>query len=134
LSNSEFAEKIGVAKSGLSHILSGRNKASLDYVVKIISAFPDLNIKWLLLGEQPMIISNSHSENIGLKSKSEKEDDSKLLDEDLIDYKSKQKNELTSQQMVLGEADKTNDGKSIEKIVFFFDDSSFKVYKSENSS
>lgn len=51
---SEFAEKLGIQASGLSHILSGRNNPSLDFVMKLKNAFPEYNLDWLLLGVGPM--------------------------------------------------------------------------------
>jgi len=48
ISPSELAEKISVQRSSISHILSGRNKPSLDFVVKLLEQYPDLNIYWLL--------------------------------------------------------------------------------------
>ena len=50
LSASVFADKMGVQRSGLSHLLSGRNKPSLDFVMKIIENFPDVDFYWLLHG------------------------------------------------------------------------------------
>ncbi|WP_410877656.1 helix-turn-helix domain-containing protein [Myroides sp. DW712] len=50
LSASAFADKIGVQRSSLSHILSGRNKASLDFILKINDTFPELNLEWLIKG------------------------------------------------------------------------------------
>lgn len=49
LSATLMARHLGVQPSGLSHILSGRNKPSFDLVVKILRAFPDVNPDWLLL-------------------------------------------------------------------------------------
>mgnify|MGYP002287895568 CR=1 FL=1 len=51
LSNAEFAEKIGISTSSLSHIFSGRNKPSLEVVMRIHKACPYININWLLYGE-----------------------------------------------------------------------------------
>lgn len=48
---SSFSEKIGVQRSSISHILSGRNKPSLEFVLKILSAFPDVELDWLLNGK-----------------------------------------------------------------------------------
>ena len=48
---SSFAEKIGVQRSSISHILSGRNKPSLEFVLKILSSFPDVELYWLLNGK-----------------------------------------------------------------------------------
>ena len=46
-----FADKVGVQRSSISHILSGRNKPSLDFILKITSEFSDVDIKWLLNGK-----------------------------------------------------------------------------------
>ena len=50
LSASIFADKLGVQRSGLSHLMSGRNKPSLDFVMKIVENFPEVDINWLLNG------------------------------------------------------------------------------------
>ena len=55
LSPTQFADAIGIGRPVVSHILSGRNKASLEVVQKIIAAFPDLAIPWLLTGDGPML-------------------------------------------------------------------------------
>lgn len=51
LSASQFADKIGVQRSSLSHVLNGRNKPSLDFLSKIITSFPKVNASWLITGE-----------------------------------------------------------------------------------
>ena len=51
LSTSAFADKIGVQRSGISHLLSGRNKPSLDFILKIINVWPEIDIDWLLTGK-----------------------------------------------------------------------------------
>lgn len=50
-SASSFAEKIGVQRSSISHILSGRNKPSLDFVLKVLSSFPEVELYWLMNGK-----------------------------------------------------------------------------------
>jgi DNA-binding XRE family transcriptional regulator len=50
LTASAFADKIGVQRSGISHLLSGRNKPSLEFVMKVIQTFPEVNLHWLLNG------------------------------------------------------------------------------------
>ncbi|MCB2410878.1 helix-turn-helix domain-containing protein [Hymenobacter lucidus] len=55
LTPTQFADAIGVARPIVSHILSGRNKPSLEVVQKIIGAFPDLSLPWLLSGIEPML-------------------------------------------------------------------------------
>jgi plasmid maintenance system antidote protein VapI len=52
LSSSAFADTIGVQRSSISHVLSGRNKPSLEFILKIIRAFPSYSTDWLLFGKQ----------------------------------------------------------------------------------
>ncbi len=51
LSASLFADKIGVQRSSISHILSGRNKPSLDFILKVTNTFKEVDIYWLLNGK-----------------------------------------------------------------------------------
>lgn len=51
LTSSNFADSIGVQRSSISHILSGRNKPSLDFVLKVTQTFTDVDIYWLLNGK-----------------------------------------------------------------------------------
>ena len=48
---SGFAEKIGVQRSSISHILSGRNKPSLDFVMKVLHSYPEVELYWLMNGK-----------------------------------------------------------------------------------
>ena len=88
LTSSDFAANIQVQRSGISHILSGRNKPSLDFVMKVLEAFPDVDEAWLLFGRGEMFkggssapqsekVSNiiSEAEEIPIGLSEEKEDD-----------------------------------------------------------
>lgn len=55
LSPSEFADAIDVQRSSISHITSGRNKPSLDFLIKVRQHFPELAWDWLILGEGDML-------------------------------------------------------------------------------
>ena len=50
LSAASFATKIGVQRSAISHILSGRNKPSLDFLMKVYESFDEVALEWLILG------------------------------------------------------------------------------------
>ncbi len=54
LTAAQFADQIGVQKSSISHIISGRNNASLDFVQKILLCYPEVNMEWLLFGKGPL--------------------------------------------------------------------------------
>ncbi|WP_299162751.1 helix-turn-helix transcriptional regulator [uncultured Eudoraea sp.] len=51
LSASAFADKIAVQRSTISHLLTGRNKPSLEFVLKVVKSFPEVNLYWLLNGK-----------------------------------------------------------------------------------
>ena len=50
LSAAAFASKIGVQRSAMSHILSGRNKPSLEFLIKVYETFEEVALEWLILG------------------------------------------------------------------------------------
>lgn len=50
LTPSHFADEIGVQRSSISHILSGRNRPSLEIIQRIVNRFPDITYEWLLEG------------------------------------------------------------------------------------
>ena len=51
LNAASFADRIGVQRSNLSHILTGRNKPSLDFIEKMLIQFPKVNASWLISGQ-----------------------------------------------------------------------------------
>lgn len=56
-----FAGKLGIERSGLSHIYSGRNKPGLELIVKVLDTFPDISADWLLTGKGEMSLSSSNT-------------------------------------------------------------------------
>lgn len=58
ISSASFAQEIGVQPSGISHIISGRNKPSLDFIVKMLHRYPHLSTEWLLFGKGQMLNQN----------------------------------------------------------------------------
>lgn len=58
LTPAKFADEIGVQRSSISHIISGRNKPSYDFIMKIIDRFRGINAEWLLTGKGSMIKSS----------------------------------------------------------------------------
>tara|TARA_R110001583_G_scaffold70457_2_gene199406 strand:+ start:14719 stop:15108 length:390 start_codon:yes stop_codon:yes gene_type:complete len=103
-----LADKIEVQRSSISHILSGRNKPSLDFVLKILKSFPEVELYWLLngVGEFP---KNSETTKITPALPSSNKLDSNA--EEL------QKPTITSEKI-----------SKIERIVVFYKDGTFKNY------
>ena len=96
LSASMFADKVGVQRSSISHILSGRNKPSLDFILKVTTEFKDVDIYWLLNGNG--------------------------------NFPNSAKNNITSKPSFSNSNSDTN-GKTIERIVVFYNDGTFGEYK-----
>ena len=57
LKASDFAALLGIQPSGISHILSGRNQPSLEFVKKIKETFPEYNLDWIIFGTGPITTS-----------------------------------------------------------------------------
>jgi len=55
LSAAQFADEIGVQRSSISHLMSGRNKPSLDLIQKTLQRFPEVSTEWLLFGKGEMV-------------------------------------------------------------------------------
>ena len=54
ISQSQFADSIGVARASISHIVAGRNKPGYDFICSVMERYPSLNIEWLLAGKGKM--------------------------------------------------------------------------------
>lgn len=104
LTASQFADKIGVQRSSISHILSGRNKPSLDFVIKVTSEFDDVDLYWLLNGK-------------GSFHKKEKIISTPAPTPTQMDS-------LSSRGYTVND----NSRKRIDKIVVFYDDGTFEEY------
>lgn len=66
LTNLQFAQLLDISPASVTHLLSGRNNPSLDFVVRIAQRFPHYNLRWLILGDGP-IYNNGNDTNTGLR-------------------------------------------------------------------
>ena len=58
LTAAEFALRLGVQPSNVSHLLSGRNNPSLDFIIKLKETFPEYSFDWIILGRGPITVSD----------------------------------------------------------------------------
>ena len=65
ISASKFATTIDVKRSNLSHILSGRNKPSIDFFHKIKKTYPEIDLNWLITGKKLKKDSNFVKPEVG---------------------------------------------------------------------
>ena len=103
LTASLFADKIGVQRSSISHILSGRNKPSLDFILKVTNSFTDVDIYWLLNVKGAFPKEQVPTNKVFLP------DDSSIVE--TINSKS---------------------SKKMNRIVVFYEDGTFEEYKKNN--
>ncbi len=59
LTAAEFALRLGIQPSNISHLLSGRNNPSLDFVKKLKETFPEYSLDWIVFGKGPITVSDS---------------------------------------------------------------------------
>ena len=62
LTAAEFALRLGIQPSNISHLLSGRNNPSLDFVKKLKETFPEYSLDWVIFGRGPMTVSEPFAE------------------------------------------------------------------------
>ncbi|MCW5516686.1 helix-turn-helix domain-containing protein [Muriicola sp. Z0-33] len=98
MSAAAFADKIQVQRSSISHLLTGRNKPSLEFVLKVVKTFPEVNLYWLLNGKGSFPQKSTAAPTPGTKTKP--------------------KDEIPT----------TSDAKTIHKIIIFYEDGSFKAF------
>lgn len=116
LSASAFAEKIEVGRSAVSHILSGRNKPSLDFILKILEAFPEVDFYWLTdeksktpLPSKP-VKNTSHPSPVSTEA-------------DLSQNKISEENSSQTKSMV------SQNKREVDKVVILYKDGGFEIYK-----
>lgn len=62
ITQTQFADTLGVARGSVSHILAGRNKPGYDFLESLLLHYPQLNLEWLLTGKGRMYKAESASE------------------------------------------------------------------------
>ena len=122
IASSKFADEIGIQRSSMSHILSGRNKPSLDITQRILRKFPHINSDWLILGVGDMY--DKTASNLSLfdneESNTETQEEEKPETINLVEEESQV--EYNTPKTVSQVITK---GKKIKKIMVFYDDGSF---------
>ncbi|MFC0777342.1 helix-turn-helix domain-containing protein [Flavobacterium sp. HJSW_4] len=128
LNASAFADKIGVQRSSMSHLLSGRNKPSLDFVMKILEVFPDVDLYWILIGRGNFPKSNDEDFEIPQSStpiQSNQNSGADLFSSVGINEEEKRETKKASAPK---NVNINLEDDEIEKIVLFYKNGTFKAY------
>lgn len=139
ISQSQFADTINVGRASISHVLSGRNNPSYDFVKAIMTSYPELNIEWLMLGKGKMYKNNqaeSSPAQPAVKMPMSLFDDD---DQDSLVLPTKQEYEIPVQLSIHDESTQTSSDintskeivqtivkqRSVSKIIVMYDDGTF---------
>ncbi|MFA9189442.1 helix-turn-helix domain-containing protein [Flavobacterium magnesitis] len=123
---SAFADKIGVQRSSLSHLLSGRNKPSLDFILKILDVYPEIDLYWILNGKGSFPKTNSKPTELEstthFSPTPAAPTPKNTTNEDLFseNISTPTTNRVENQDIYFDD--------TIEKIVFFYKDGTFKSF------
>jgi transcriptional regulator with XRE-family HTH domain len=124
--SAQFAEEIKVQPSGISHILSGRNNPSLDFVIKMLEKYSFLSTDWLLFGKGSMYKEPKMADlfsNIDMIEPT-KPVEMKAKTEEKVDIESPRDSEIYE-----GDSKKSQkENPQVAKIVWFYENNSFEEF------
>lgn len=134
LSPSQLADNIGVQRSGVSHIISGRNNPGVDFIQRILKYYPNINPDWLLLNKGPMyrnadeIFENEPEDESGKRQlnidfNSLTDDKEPVNETPVISAEPEAVKTDTPVKIV------TRSNKETDKIVILYKDGSFEIYR-----
>jgi hypothetical protein len=126
-----------VQPSSVSHVLSGRNKPSLDFILKILTSYPEINPEWMLFGKGSMIKKREDN----LQFQGEMTSSSELTqdqteegqNENVEDVMDLGQQNLNNAQFINAKAALFTNEKKTTRIVLFFNDNTFSEFTPENS-
>lgn len=122
LSPSDFAEEIGVQRSSISHLISGRNKPSLEFIQKILYRFSEINPEWILNGKGEMLKNGILPETGTLPFGNSPVKDN----EELLGAIKRESPRLTARKKVVDPEER-----QVEKIIYLYKDKTFREYYPE---
>ena len=125
LSASQFADKVGVQRSSISHVLSGRNKPSLEFVQKVLQNFPEISSDWIISGKGNIIAEIENSDLFTDNNNEKNEDDYSVGKMKPVQ---EEKEKLTKPIKTVKENPISVKDQNIERIVIFYKNGKFKEY------
>ena len=118
-SHSDFAEEIGVQRSSISHLISGRNKPSLEFIQKILARFPEINTDWILTGNGDMLKNGTISESGTIPFGDNPVRDNEKLQESV----KRDSPRVAARKKTVGPEER-----EVEKIIYLYKDKTFREY------
>ena len=134
-SSAQLAEEIGVQASGISHILSGRNNPSLDFVLKMLEKYQFLSTDWLLFGKGSMYKESKMQSLFDEFGSNDQKIDFGKVKDDFENGKIEEKQTRSEPETKDLSSLNIRRKSLISRIVMFYNDNSFEEYtpRGENS-
>lgn len=126
-SSAQLADEIGVQASGISHILSGRNNPSLDFVLRMLNKYPFISTEWLLFGKGSMYREPRMQSLFDFSQSDSASTETRPADETIKKVVTIQDVSINTRQEGSSLSEKTSSS-GVVRIVWFYDDSSFVEY------
>jgi len=133
ISQSQFADKIGVARASISHILAGRNRPGFDFIESMAKNFPALNIEWLITGKGKMYKSDKadivpERVETDLFSSMDQEENKMIFTAEPQVQKPIEPEQRKTESVLTGSTPYCAD-KGISKVIIFFNDGTYRELK-----
>ena len=132
LTATQFAELMQIQPSNVSHLLSGRNKPSLDFLIKLKEVFPEYNYEWIILGKKPITTNDSNiisKESVFDKVEMIQHNETVEDTENVIVSKS---HDLDTNDnpvdSLIPKITNNSSSSSLKQIIYVYDDHTFEVY------
>jgi transcriptional regulator with XRE-family HTH domain len=132
LTATQFAELMQIQPSNVSHLLSGRNKPSLDFLIKLKEVFPEYNYEWIILGKKPITTNDSNiisKESVFDKVEMTQHNENVEDTENVIVSKS---HDLDTNDnpvdSLIPKITNNSSSSSLKQIIYVYDDHTFEVY------
>ncbi len=126
--SAQFAEQIGVQPSAVSHIISGRNNPSLDFVMKMFSKYPYLSVEWLLFGKGGMYTENQMQDLFDQANTDDRASGEIHVEKDFWVNSGDKELKNVPQQAEPSEYTAGRPVREVKRIVWFYDDNTFTEY------
>ncbi|MDR0754059.1 MAG: helix-turn-helix domain-containing protein [Prevotellaceae bacterium] len=132
LSPARFADIIGVQPANISHIISERNKPSLDFIQKMLKSFPQLNAEWLITGIGEMYKIPKEQSLFDDKSTHFFSSASKIIDnaDNSKINANIEENKINNDEKIdiLPESELKYNNREVERIIICYSDKTFEFY------
>lgn len=116
LTATQFAELMEIQPSNVSHLLNGRNKPSLDFLIKLKDVFPEYSFDWIIMGKKPITIN----EPTPIKVEDNKMKFEEVVEEKIVEFDDINENIAENQEVVAQPRD-------IERIIITYSDNTFEI-------